>query len=364
MEALRLGVVGVGGMGRSYLRQAHGAVEEACFTALCDTNAALLEEQGKQLRLPAFSDYHALIDSGLCEAVVIATPHPFHAPVAIYAAQQGLHVLSEKPLAVTVSEADAMLQAAHAHGVILAIMFQERTQPVYRTAHRLLSAGTMGPLYRSVLVASHWFRGQPYYDSGGWRGTWRGEGGGVLMNQAPHSLDLFVWLGGMPRQVTARVSTRGHAIEVEDTVGALLDYGEGHTGYLYTTTAQWPGQMSLEFSGDNGQLTIQDGRLRLYRLARPLPASLRDAPPFALPEGTWHDVPLDDDGETGHAEVLRRFARAVRLGTAPVAAGIDGLRALELANALLLSGHTQQPVTLPLDRDAYDTFLAAKRAGS
>src|SRR5439155_2568707 len=284
-------------------------------------------------------------------------------PVAIYAAQRGLHVLTEKPIAVAVSEADAMVDAAREHGVVLGVMFQERTHPLYRTAHRLISSGELGPLYHSVLIASHWFRSQPYYDSGTWRGTWQGEGGGVLMNQAAHSLDLFIWLGGQPRGVTAQAFTRGHDIEVEDTASALLDYGGGYTGYLNTKTAQWPGTMRLELSGEYGQLVVEDDRLRLYRLARPLPESLRSGPIFERPAGRWEDVPLDPVGERGHAEVVRRFAHAVREGTPPVADGLDGLQALELSNAVLLSGYTGQRVTMPLDRRAYDAFLAEKRAG-
>lgn len=361
MEPLRLGLIGLGVMGASHLTMEHGVVEEVRFTALCDVNEVLLRAKSQELGLPGFGDYRELIDSGLCEAVLIATPHPFHEPAAVYAAERGLHVLSEKPLAVTVAQADRMLAAAHEHGVLLGVMFQERTAALYRTAHRLIAEGALGPLYRSELVASHWFRSKPYYDSGTWRGTWTGEGGGVLMNQAPHSLDLLLWLGGQPRAVTAQTFTRAHQIEVEDTVSALLDYGGGHTGYLYTTTAQWPGRMSLSLYGELGQLSIEDGHPRLYRLARPLPQSLRDEPIFGQPAGSWEDVPLDSVDSHGHAAVVRAFAHAVRDGTPLVADGADGLRALELANALLLAGYTGQPATLPLDRAAYDAFLAAKQ---
>ena len=364
MEPLRLGLVGVGGMGGEHLKQEHGVVEDVRFIALCDVNAALVEEKGRQYNLPPFVDYRAMIDSGLCEAVLIATPHPFHAPVAIYAAERGVHVLCEKPMATSVSEADAMIDAARKGGSVLGVMFQERTLPIYRTAHRLSYSEALGPHYRSVLIASHWFRSQRYYDSGAWRGTWEGEGGGVLMNQAPHSLDLLLWLGGQPGSVTAQTFTRGHRIQVEDTVSALLDYGGGHTGYLYITTAQYPGQMRLELSGELGQIIIEGERLRFYRLERPLAESLRDEPIFEMPAGNWEDVPLDDAGGQDHAEVVRRFARAISAGTPLVADGMDGLRSLELANALLLSGYVRQTVTLPLDRAAYDTFLAERRARS
>jgi predicted dehydrogenase len=350
-------------MGGEHLKASHGKLEEARFTALCDVNETALREKSAQYGLPAFASYEEMIDSGACDAVLIATPHPFHAPVAIYAAGRGLHVLSEKPIAVTVSQADTMIAAAREHGVLLGIMFQTRTEPIYRAAHRLLSSGELGPLYRTVLIASHWFRSQRYYDSGAWRGTWKGEGGGIMMNQAPHSLDLLIWLGGQPRSVIAEAITRGHTIEVEDTVSALLDYGGGHSGYFYTTTAQWPGQNRFEFTGERGQLVIEDGALRLYRLARPITDELRELPSFTKPQGAWEDVPLEEEEPSGHTEVLRRFALSIREGTPLVADAGDGLRSLELANALLLSGFTHQRVDLPLDRGAYDSFLRDRQAG-
>ena len=364
MEPVRLGLIGVGGMGAGHLEEEHGVVAEVRFTALCDVDAATLERRGRQYGLPTFVDHRALLASGLCDAVLIATPHPYHAPVAIDAARHGLHVLVEKPIAVAVSEGDAMLAAAREAGVLLGVMFNERTEPVYRTARRLLDSGVVGPLYRSTVTASHWFRSQRYYDSGTWRGTWVGEGGGVTMNQAAHTLDMLLWLCGQPRTVTADAITRGHDVEVEDTVNALLDFGGGHSGHLYTTTAQYPGQMRLELSGEHGQLVVDDERLSLFRLERPLSESLRDTPVGEKPAGTWEEVPLDDedDQDTGHAVVVRRFARAIRQGTPLVADGGDGIRALELANALLLSGFTGTRVSLPLHRPAYDAFLAARRA--
>jgi len=363
VEAVRLGLVGVGGMGGEHLDMAYDTVPEIRFTALCDVNQEALEQKGRQYNLPVFTDYHALIDSGLCEAVLIATPHPFHAPVAIYAAERGLHVLTEKPLAVAVSAADAMCAAAQARGVLLGIMFQERTLPVYRAAHRLISSGALGPIYRRVLLASHWFRTQAYFNSAAWRGTWRGEGGGIIMNQAAHSLDLLLWLGGQPECVTAQAWTRGHTIEVEDTVSALLEYEAGGAGYLYTTTAQYPGQMRLEFSGEQGQLVIEDGQARFFRLVRPLSESIRTEPMYQMPEGNWEELSFDDAG-SGHVEVVRRFAQAIRHGAPLIADGTDGARSLELANALLLSGYERRPVSLPLERADYDAFLQHRCAGT
>ena len=359
MEPVRLGLVGLGGMGRSHLGK-ENALEEVKFVGVADVVPAAVEEATAKYGVKGYTDYRELIDSGEIEAVLVATPHPFHAPIALYAMQRGLHVISEKPIAVSVREADQMIAGARAAGVTLAVMFQTRTEPVYRKAREILTSGAIGTIYRSVMVASHWYRSQAYYDSGSWRGTWKGEGGGVLMNQSPHSLDMFIWLGGKPRRVTARAETRGHRIEVEDTVEALLEYESGHSGYLYTTTSEWPGEDRFEFTGDRGKLVIADKTLRLYRMNRSLSEEIRTNALWGKPEGGWETVEVEP-APTGHAEVVKQFARSLRRGEPLIATAEDGLNALELANALLLSGFEGRSVDLPLDRADYDRFLARKR---
>jgi predicted dehydrogenase len=242
-------------------------------------------------------------------------------------------------------------------------MFQQRTEAVYHRAREIVESGALGELYRTTMIANAWYRPQAYYDSGAWRGTWSGEGGGVVMNQAPHSLDMFVWLGGQPSRVEARAWTRGHRVEAEDTVAATLEYPNGATGYLYTTTAEWPGENRVELVGDRGKLVVLNDQARLYRLDKPIREDIdTNAAPFGRPSGGWEDVAVEP-APGGHAQVVRRFAGAVRRGEPLVATGEDGLAALELANALLLAGYTGRPVDLPLDRGAYDAFLAEKRAG-
>ena len=361
MEPLRLGLIGLGVMGTGHLEKER-ALEEVRFVGVADVRRDVRERVTAQYDLPGYATPEELIDSGRCEAVLIATPHPFHCPIAEYAASRGLHVLSEKPIAVTVGEADRMLEACRRAGVLLGIMFQQRTMPVYRKAKELLESGAIGRLYRTSLVANAWYRTQAYYDSGDWRGTWKGEGGGVIMNQSPHSLDLFIWLGGMPTQVTANVDTRWHRIEVENTVEALLQYGEGRSGYFYTTTAEWPGQSRFEFAGERGKLVIDDDRIRLYRMEKSLPDEIFSGPMWGKCQGAWEDVPYEPAPQS-HADVVRRFARAVRTGEPLVATGEDGRNALELANAMLLSGFRQKPVLLPIDRAEYDAFLEEKRGG-
>jgi predicted dehydrogenase len=183
-----------------------------------------------------------------------------------------------------------------------------------------------------------------------------------VMNQAPHSLDVFMWLGGKQSRVEARAWTRGHKIEVEDTVSALLEYPSGATGYLYTTTAEWPGENRFELVGDRGKLLLVNEKIQLYKLDKPLQEEIETGAHWGKPTGSWEDVPLES-APSGHAQVVRRFARAVRNGEPLVATGDDGVTQLELANALLMSGYRRRPVELPLDRAAYDGFLADMRAG-
>lgn len=359
MEPLRIGLVGLGTMGRGHLEKEQ-ALEEAKIVAAADVVPAAVQAASEKYGVRGFESAEAMIDSGEVEAVLIATPHPFHAPIAIRAAGRGLHVLSEKPIAVTVAEADRMIAAAKEADVRLGVMFQTRTDPVYQAAHRILAAGEIGEVYRTTMVATAWYRTQAYYDSGAWRGTWTGEGGGVVMNQAPHSLDLFLWLGGQASRVQARAWTRGHRIEVEDTVAATLEYANGATGYLYTTTAEWPGENRFELVGDRGKLQVLDGRLRVYRMAKPLREEIDTGEQWGKPTGGWEDVGVESR-KPDHAEVVRRFARAVRLGEPLIATGEDGVRQLELANALLLSGYTGEAVSLPLDRGKYDAWLHGMR---
>lgn len=360
MQPVQLGLIGLGGMGRGHLEK-EIALSEVQFAGVADVAKESVDEISAQYGIPGFYGYQQLVDSGRCEAVLIATPHPFHAPIARYAIERGLHVLSEKPIAVTVAEADQMIATAERAGVRLGVMFQTRTEPHVRQAHDLLAEGAIGRVYRSVMIASHWYRTQNYYASGAWRGTWKGEGGGVLMNQSPHSLDVFIWLGGKPRRVQSRVDTRIHRIQVEDTVEAMIDYDEGHTGWLYTTTAEWPGENRFEFTGDRGKLVIQDQALRLYRMDKSLRDETETGEKWGKPAGGWETVEIEPT-TAGHARVVQQFARSIRLGEPLIASGEDGRNSLELANALLLSGYRQKPVTLPLDRDEYDRFLADKRA--
>lgn len=362
MDIVRFGIVGMGGMGNGHARNMP-RVPEVRLTAVCDIAPAPLQAAMDAYEVPGFASHGELLDSGLVDAILVATPHYFHPPIAVEAMRRGIHVISEKPMAVRVSGADAMIKEAQTSGVTFAVMFQQRALPVHQAAKRLVDEGRLGPLYRTLLLDSH-FRSQAYYDSASWRATWKGEGGGVLLNQAPHGMDLFTWLGGMPSRVTALVNTRQHKIEVEDEAAALLEYPDGAVGYLLETVNEVPTGMRLELCGEYGKLVIDDNGLRFWEV-KPGVRAFSDSTEhmWGRPEAAEIEVPLEER-ETGHAAIVRNVARAILYGEKLISPGAEALASLELADAMLLSGHKGQSVDIPLDRAEYDAFIAAKQAES
>lgn len=360
MEPVSIGLIGLGTMGVRYLEMST-ELQNARITAIAGTRQpGRLQDLSARFNVQSFASPEALIGSRVCEAVLIAAPHPAHARLTELAAEHGVHVLVEKPIAVTVAEADRMTEACRKAGVQLGVMFQQRTISVYQNAKALLAAGAIGDLYRCSLVATDWFRTQAYYGCSPWRGSWRGEGGGIVMNQAPHVLDLLEWFCGHPVGVTSRVMTRWHDIEVEDTAEALLTYANGATGSIYISTAESPGQTRFELFGARGKLEIVDGVLRMFKLDEALPDVIRTGEEWGGCSGRW-EMPSKETQGQRYATVIDQFARAVRESAPLLATAEDGVNALELANAILLSAHLQRSVSLPLDRAAYDAFLAGQQ---
>lgn len=361
-RVLRFGVVGTGGMGSSHCGVLQ-KLENASLTAVCDIDAVTAEKTGRNFNVPSFTDHKGLIRSKLCDIVIVATPHPFHAEVAIDCMKAGLHVLSEKPLSERASMADKMIMTAKKHKVVLAVMFQRRFEPVMAKAMEIARSGELGEVYRTLMISPE-FRSQFYYDSGTWRATWNGEGGGVTMNQSPHILDLFVHIGGKPSEVFGDVSTRMHRIEVEDQAFALVKYPNGGTGYLYCSTSEaGPGQ-SIEVFGEKGKLIYRDGKLSLYRFKPGIREHIRKADSmWSMPH--WEEVPLEIVQEkTGHANVMRNVARHILFDEPLRVAAETGLASLELANAITLSSFEKRWVRLPLNRKKYDALLARLRRSS
>jgi predicted dehydrogenase len=274
-------------------------------------------------------------------------------------------VLCEKPISVTVREGDAMVAACNEAGVLLGVVFQQRAEPARRAMKKMVDDSVLGSIHR-VEMSAPWYRTQSYYDSGAWRGTWKGEGGGVLMNQAPHSLDQFLWIGGAPLRVQAVVFTRLHNIEVENTCTAICDYGDGKAGTFYVSTADLPAPERFEIWGDKGALRLENNVLSHWETGVSLAAHLTgNAKEGAEIGGEWRTVEVPQN-VTVYDEVLRAFARAVKADEPAlmIATGEEGLVALELANAFLLAGFTHREVELPLNRATYSRFLSKLRAGS
>lgn len=366
-EPVRVAIAGIGVMGRDHLKsaltlQSEGEIK---LVGLADVEFDRAKRPGEEYAIPAFADYNALLDETKPQVVIVATPHPQHEEVTVAAAQRGIHVLCEKPIAHSVASADRMIDACKRAGVLLGLDFQQRTSPAYIRAHEMIAGGELGELYRVNFIASAWYRTQAYYDSGGWRGTWAGEGGGVIMNQAPHHLDLYCWLAGLPRTVKATALTRIHEIEVENTVAALLQHGAERVDTFYTTTAEWPGRTEFLFAGQRGRLVVAERQLRFYKMEKTLADELLTSPHGSKPAGEWQEIDVEPaaPGQSGHIAVVRRFVQAVRSGTDEglVASGEDGRRALELANAMLLSALRDRTATIPVDRDAYESLLAELR---
>ena len=362
MDQVRIGVIGVGGMGSNHCATM-GEVEEAALTAVCDIGPSVANEVSAKYSVPGFERAEDLLDSGLVDAVIIATPHYDHTPIAIQAFERGIHVLSEKPIAVSVSDADRMIKSAAESGREFAVMYQMRSLGRAQAARKVIEEGRLGQIYRTSLVMG-WFRTQAYYDSGGWRATWAGEGGGVLINQAPHFLDLFCWLAGLPSKVTGHTRTRLHDIEVEDEAFAFLEYPNGAHGYLYASTTESPQHEMMEICGDKGKLVMHGPNLRFLE-NRP---TVRE---FALDsEEMWAKPEVDaveleiPEGGGSHTDITRNFCRAILHDEPLLTPGAEGIWSVELLNALILSSHTNQSVQIPVDRHAYNELLAGLQQSS
>ncbi|MGI6494642.1 MAG: Gfo/Idh/MocA family protein [Kiritimatiellia bacterium] len=357
MNEVRIGVVGVGGMGSFHASNLlQGKVRRARLAAVCDLVPSKMDRYGDDVA--KFEDSAKLIRSGLVDAVLVATPHYFHTTIGIDAMRNGLHLLSEKPISVHKADCERLIAAHKDKSKLFAAMFNQRTDPHYIKVRQLIQDGELGGLLRVNWIITNWFRTQAYYDSGTWRATWKGEGGGVLLNQCPHQLDLLQWLCGMPVRMRAFCNIgKRHVIEVEDEVTAYFEYANGATGVFVTTTGEAPGTNRLEIAGTRGKVVIEDGAIRFTRNLVPCDEFLRTCQKgFDQPE-VWHiDIPADGDGGQ-HVAVLQNFVDAILDGVPLIAPGEEGIRSVELANSMLYSSLTGETVDLPLDSAAFEACL-------
>lgn len=356
---LRIGIIGVGNIGSAHAHCiATGQINGMRLTALCDTDPErrrVLTEQYPDI--PIFEDHHALLASGLTDGVIIATPHYFHPTIAVDAFSASQHVLSEKPAGVYTRAARDMNEAAQKSGKVFGIMFNQRTNSLFAQAREILQSGQLGIPKRLVWIVTNWYRTQAYYNSGKWRATWSGEGGGVLLNQAPHNLDLWQWIFGMPKRIRAFCSVgKYHHIAVEDDATIYAEYDNGATATFITTTGEYPGTNRLEIAGDLGKLVLEEGKLTWWRLSEPERQYCFDADASSPPEPTqmtFEDTP----SKSGHAQILQNFTDAVLHSETLIAPGTDGIKELTLSNAAYLSSWTDDWVELPLNEQAFEQRL-------
>lgn len=370
MSKVRYGIIGIGNMGTSHAKYlANGEVKDAELTAVCDLRPERLkwaqEELGGGIR--TFDDADAFLSSGLIDAVIIATPHYDHPTLAIRAFDRGLHVLIEKPAGVYTKQVREMNEAAARSDSKFGIMFNQRSSPLYQKLRDLIASGELGEIRRTTWIITSWYRSQSYYNSGGWRATWAGEGGGVLANQDPHQLDLWQWTTGlMPSRVRAFCHFgKWRDIEVEDDVTAYVEYPNGATGIFVTTTGEAPGTNRFEISGDRGKILIEDNKLTFWRLrVSETEFNQTYKGGFGQPEVWKCDVPVAKGPDNQHKVITQNFTDAILKGTPLLAPGEDGIRGLTLANAMHLSTWIDDWVDLPIDEDLYYAKLQERIANS
>ncbi|MBO5882936.1 MAG: Gfo/Idh/MocA family oxidoreductase [Clostridia bacterium] len=360
MNTVKVGIIGIGNIGSAHASAVYsGEVDGMTLAALCDTDQAKLSIlKEKYPSVPLFSNAEDMMKSGLVDAVIISVPHYGHPPLAIMAFSYGLHVITEKPGGVNCSEVKKMIVAAKTSGKVFGVMFNQRNNSLFAYAKELIASGKLGDIKRSVWIITNWYRKQCYYDSGSWRATWSGEGGGVLLNQAPHNLDLWQWICGMPSSVYAECNVgKYHKIEVEDEATIFAEYPNGATGVFITSTGDYPGTNRLEISGTKGKIVIENGKLTFSSF-------LYDEKDFRMMAETDKNpievTEICDTAYNGHVDILKNFTRAILYGEKLLAPGEDSLNELTISNAAYLSSWTGKKISLPLDDELFDSLLKKK----
>ena len=311
-----------------------------------------------------FTDYRLMLDSVELDGVIIATPHYDHPDMSLLAFERGIHVLVEKPIAVHVREAQRMIDGYHSAkeqrpNLLFAAMFMQRTWGHWRKIKSIIDGGELGELTRCSWIITDWFRTQSYYDSGGWRATWSGEGGGVLMNQCPHNLDLYQWMVGMPARVHGFVSFgKHHRVEIEDEVTAYFEHAGGMVGHFITTTGESPGSNRLEITGDKGKLVYEHGELEFFRNEWSSIKEIRESPDgFNKVPYKRESLPYEEKTSHGHEIIIANFADAILHGAELIAPAEAGLNSVAINNAIILSAHKQETVEMPVDGDEFAALL-------
>ena len=348
MDKIRLGVIGFGNMGSGHVGNImNGKVPSMVVGAVCDNVPSRLEAvKAKYPDMPVFENATDLFKSGLCDAVIIATPHYDHPRLVIEAFECGLHVITEKPAGVYTMQVKEMNEAAAKSDKKFGIMYNQRTNPVYQKLRQMIQRGDLGHIKRVTWIITNWYRPQAYHDSSTWRSTWATEGGGALINQNPHQLDLWQWMFGMPDRIWARVGFgKYYDIEVDDDVMAYFEYDNGTTGEYITATGEAPGTNRLEIACDMGRVIVENNKITFDRnVISEREHNKVNTAPFGKPECWECVVPAKTDGGEQHVGIFKDFANAVLKGTELLAPGEEGINGLTISNAIHLSGWTGEIV--------------------
>jgi len=361
---IRIALVGYGNIGSMHAKNLfENKIPRATLAAICDIDPTKRQKANAAFPgIPTFSSLDEMLTRPDFDALLIAVPHKLHPEMATRAFEKGLHVLTEKPAGIRPSDVTAMNETAKKSGKVFGIMFNQRTNPLFQKAKDLIADGMIGEKKRLTWIITNWYRTQSYYDSGAWRATWQGEGGGVLTNQSPHNLDIAAWLFGMPKTVTAFCHEgRYHNISVEDFAMIHGEYENGATLQFVTTTGEYPGTNRLEIVGDGGKVVIEEGKLKYWKLLeneKEIRFSSRVGMPkipFAYSEYT------QDTPDAAHCGIIENFVSSILDGTPLLAPGEDGLHQVMLTSAAYLSAWTSTTVSLPIDDTLYNTLLKEKQ---
>ena len=353
---VRIGIIGLGNMGSFHANLfQERKIKNAKLVAVCDIDPKRLVNYAN---IHTFTNPKKFIKSGLVDAIIIATPHYAHTTLGIEALEQGLHVLVEKPVSVHKADAERLYKTHKNKKQVFALMFNLRTVPHYQIIKKMVEKGELGEIQRTSWFITDIFRSEFYYASGTWRATWKGEGGGVLLNQAPHNLDLFQWICGMPSKVRAFCYLgKYHNIEVEDEVTAYLEYPNGATGIFVTSTGELPGTNRFEIAGDKGKILYENGKIIFTKnaiLRKKYSKSSKDL--FGKPKSIEKEIKVKGTGGQ-HAQIDQNFVDSISKGIPLMVPAREGIKSLELGNAMLYSSITGETVTLPLNEKKYESML-------
>ncbi|NLO08876.1 MAG: Gfo/Idh/MocA family oxidoreductase [Clostridiales bacterium] len=366
MNTVRIGIIGIGNMGSAHAQSIfQGKVSSLLLTAVCDIDESRLEwaKQTFGEEVSLYSDYHLLINSGLVDAILIATPHSLHPIIALDGFSANLHVLTEKPAGIDILHVRKMNEAAEASDKIFAIMYNQRTNPLFARLKKMVEEGELGEMKRFIWIVSNWYRTQTYYDSATWRASWKGEGGGVLLNQCPHNLDIWQWITGMPVKIRSFCKYgHYHKITVEDDVTILAEYANEATAVFITSTGEYPGTNRLEYSGTKGKAVIEEGILKVYKLdtdEREICFNSNEGFPSI---DVHYEEFAQQEPESGHVGILQNFTNAILHGEALLSPGTQGIYGLTISNAAYMSDWLDRWIDLPMDEYLFNQMLNEKQS--